>query len=199
MAILDRGRMEIPISAVWPPPSDMPAGDLALACFLLWGFDHLLRRQPQATRRRGRNLIAKMKLFLHEKIRVFLRHSTHSQTSHYPTSRLLASSFGGAEYVFTTNTSLIQQSVQCCCCRRLDWFRNSIIPVRRLKRSQNSTCQPSNHTNMTTTSGFPPQMSSTYSLTRPYSAQASPLRKSPWSNPSQLQAPTAVFDVLSVS
>lgn len=83
--------MDIPIPAAWPPPSDMPAGDLALACFLLWGFDHLLRRQLRATRRRGRNLIAKVTFFLHEKIRVFLRHSTHSQTSQPPdfsTSRL---------------------------------------------------------------------------------------------------------------
>lgn len=181
----------------------MPAGDLALACFLLWGFDHLLQRQPQATRRRGRNLIAKTTFFLHEKIRVFsgcFYATAHilRQASH-PTSRLLASSFGGAEYVFTTNTSLVQQSVQSCCCRRLDWFRKSISPVGRLKRSQNSTKQPSNHTNMTTRLGSPSQMSSTHSLTRPYSAQASPLHKSPWSNPSQLQATTAVFDVLSVS
>lgn len=27
-AILGRGRMDIPIPAAWPPPSDMPAGDL---------------------------------------------------------------------------------------------------------------------------------------------------------------------------
>lgn len=89
----------------------------------------------------------------------------------FSTSRL---QLGGAEYVFITNTSLVQQSVQFCCCRRLDWFRNSISPVGRLKRSQSSTKQPSNHTNMTTTPGFAPQMSSTHSLTRPYSAQASP-------------------------
>lgn len=183
--------MDIPIPAAWPPPSDMPAGDLALACFLLWGFDHLLRRQPQATRRRGRNLIAKMTLFLHEKIRVFLRHSTHSQTSQPPdfsTSRL---------QLRWCRVRLHKgyKPIPAIC----TWFPNSISPVGRLKRSQSSTNQLSNHTNMTTTLGSPPQMSSTHSLTQPYSAQASPLRKSPWSNLSQLQAPTAVFDVLSVS